>query len=189
MAVKKAEKATEISVQTLKQGHVRLRIIGMTGLYCNRMAKKAKEQLLTGGRKKTSTEKLNIKHHPLDEYRDSVELLREGPTALGIKVTAIKGAMCTAALETAGVTKTSSQRLLFMPGDYAALYGTPAVRIDVVRSADINKTPDVRTRAYLPVWGAEIDIKYITPQLSISAVTSLLCNAEIDSCGVMYLIS
>ena len=66
-----------------------------------------------------------------------------------------------------------------MPGDHAALYGTPQLRMDIVRSADINRTPDVRTRAYLPRWGAEIEVAFITPQLSASSVVSLLCNAGV----------
>lgn len=66
-----------------------------------------------------------------------------------------------------------------MPGDLTPLYGTPKLRLDVVRSADINRTPDVRSRAYLPKWGAEIDISFITPQLGIASVVSLLCNAGI----------
>ena len=66
-----------------------------------------------------------------------------------------------------------------MPGDLTPLYGIPQLRMDIVRSADINKTPDVRTRCYIPKWGAEIEIKYITPQLSIASVVALLCNAGV----------
>lgn len=87
--------------------------------------------------------------------------------------------MATAALETPGMTKSATQRLLFMPGDHAALYGTPQLRIDVVRSADMAKTPDMRTRCYLPKWGAEIEVSFIVPQLSVSAVVTLLCNAGV----------
>lgn len=180
MAVKKAEKSeSEIQVPVLKRGKATLRIIGVTPLLQNRMSNKVKQTLLVGGRRKTAAQRLEIKHDPMTEYRDSAEILADGPTALGLRVTAIKGSMCSAALETAGVTKTSAQRLLFMPGDFAPLYGTPQLRMDVVRSADINKTPDIRTRAYLPKWGAEFEVQYITPQLSLSSVVALLCNAGI----------
>jgi hypothetical protein len=170
---------TEISVKPLRRGTTKLRIIGETPLFQNRMANKVKEYLLVGGRKKTKTERLEIKHDPLQEFRNSAEILPGGPTALGLRVIAVKAAMSTAALETAGLTKTSAQRLLFMPGDFTPLYGTPELRMDVVRSADINRTPDVRTRAFLPRWGAEIEIQYIIPQLSIASVVSLLCNAGV----------
>lgn len=177
MAVKKAE--TEIHVPVLTQGAAKLRIIGTTPMFQNRMANKATHSLLVGSKKKTLAEKALIKHNPPEEYRNSAEKMLDGPTALGLRVVAVKAAMCTAALETAGITKTSSQRLLFMPGDLTPLYGIPQLRMDIVRSADINKTPDVRTRCFLPKWGAEIEIKYITPQLSIASVVALLCNAGV----------
>jgi hypothetical protein len=170
---------TEIQVTRLKLGTVRLRIVGQTPLFQNRMANKAKEQLLVGGRKKTKADRAHIKHDPLTEFRNSAEVLPTGPTALGLRVTAIKSAMCTAALETAGLTKTGAQRLIFMPGDHCALYGVPQLRMDVVRSADINRTPDVRSRCYLPQWGAEVEIQFITPQLSVTSVVTLLANAGV----------
>ena len=180
MAIKKAESVIE--VPPLQKGVVRLRIIGETPMFQHRMAAKAKQQLLAGGRKKTAADKVHIKHNPLQEYRDSAELMKDGPTALGLRVVAVKAAMCTAALETAGITKTSAQRLLSMPGDLTPLYGTPVLRMDVVRSADINHTPDIRTRAFLPRWGAEIEIQHILPQLPVHSVLTLLCKIGRASC-------
>ncbi len=176
---KKAQDTAEISITPLRRGTTRLRIIGQTPLFQNRMPAKVKQILLAGGRKKTKAERIEIKHDPVAEYRDSAEILKDGPTALGLRVVAVKGAMCTAALETPGVTKSSTQKLLFMPGDFAPLYGTPQLRMDVVRSADINKTPDVRTRCFLPRRGAEIEIQFIVPQLSVTSVVTLLCNAGV----------
>lgn len=177
MAAKKD--STEITITPLRRGGVTLRIVGTTPLFQNRMAKKAKEQLLVGGGRKTKAERANIKHDPLREFRDSAEIQPDGPTRLGLRVTAVKGAMATAALETPKLSKASVQRLLFMPGEFVPLYGTPQLRMDVVRSTDINKTPDIRTRVFLPQWGAEITIQYIVPQLSATAVVSLLCNAGV----------
>lgn len=173
----KTQETAEIVIQPLRRGVARLRIIGVTPLFQNRMSNKVTETLLVGGRKKTKVERLEIKHQPFEEFRNSAEIMTSGPTALGLRVVAVKAAMATAAIETAGLTKSSTQRLLFMPGDLTPLYGTPQLRLDVVRSADINRTPDIRSRAFLPKWGAEIEIQYIVPQLSINAVVSLLCNA------------
>lgn len=179
MAKAKQEIDAEISIAPLRRGAVRLRIIGQTPMFQNRMASKAMQQLLVGSTRKTKAERVQIKHDPLAEYRASAEVVKSGPTALGLKVVAIKAAMCTAALETPGLTKTGAQRLLFMPSEFAALYGTPQLRMDVVRSADINKTPDVRTRCFLPKWGAELEIQFIVPQLSVAGVVTLLCNAGV----------
>lgn len=176
---KAKEETAEISIVPLKRGSVNLRIIGTTPLFQNRMANKAKMTLLLGGKKKTAAERATIKHDPPREYRDSAEILPSGPTALGLRVVAVKAAMCTAALETPGLTMTSTKRLLFMPGDFFALYGTPQLRMDVTRSADQAKTPDIRTRAFLPRWGAEVEIQYITPQLSTTSIVALLCNAGV----------
>jgi hypothetical protein len=176
MAVKKAE-STTINIPVLKQGETTLRIIGRTPLYQNRMSNKVMEYLLVGGKKKTAAEKLKIKHDPLAEFRNSAEMMEAGPTKLGLRATAIKGAMCTAALETPGVTKASAYRLITIDGTLIPLFGIPQLKMDVVRSADMAKTPDVRTRCYLPQWGAEVYIRFITPQFSLNAIVAMLSNA------------
>ncbi len=173
------KQTTEVSVQPLKRASTRLRIIGTTPLFQNRMSEKMRQYFLAGGGKKTKAERAAIKHDPIAEYRSSAETLPDGPTALGLRVVAVKAAMITAALETPGLTKSSTQRLLFMPGDHVPLYGTPQLRLDIVRSADMAKTPDIRSRAFLPKWGAEIEVQYIIPQLSAMSVISLLCNAGV----------
>ncbi|WP_422057308.1 hypothetical protein [Sphingomonas sp.] len=178
MSARRAE-ATEIVVPQLRRGVTRLRLIGETPMFMNRMSAKAKQQLLIGGRRKTSVERLALKHNPLAEFRDSAEMIEHGPTALGLPTIWLKVAMCHAALETAGITKAAAQRLLFMPGERAAVYGTPQLRMSVVRSADMNRTPDIRTRAYLPRWAVEIEVQHILPQLPVQSVVALACNAGV----------
>ena len=176
MALKKAEAGT-LHIDALKQGRVTLRMIGNTPLYFNAMSVKAKRTLLIGGGKKTAAERKELKHDPEAEFRDSVYRLPGGPTLLGFPAPGVKGAMATAALETAGVTKTSVQRLIFLPQQKVPVWGVPMLKMDVVRSADIAKTPDVRTRAFLPRWCAEVDIAYVMPTLSAHSIVSLLSNA------------
>lgn len=178
MAVKKAEAGT-LHIDALKQGRVTLRMIGTTPLYFNAMSAKAKRTLLIGGGKKTAAEKKELKHDPEQEFRDSVYRQPGGPTLLGFPAPGVKGAMATAALETPGVTKTSVQRLIFLPQQRVNIWGKPLLKMDVVRSADMNKTPDVRTRAFLPRWCAEVDIAFVTPTLSVHSVVSLLANAGV----------
>ena len=178
MAIKKAEAGT-LQIDPLKQGRVTLRMIGTTGFYFNAMSAKAKRSLLIGGGKKTAAEKKLLKHNPEEEFRDSVYRLPHGPTLLGFPAPGVKGAMATAALETPGVTKTSVQRLIFLPEQKIKMWGKPYLRCDVVRSADMNRTPDVRTRAFLPQWCAEVDIAFVSPTLSVHSVVSLLSNAGV----------
>ena len=176
MAVKKVEAGT-LHIDALKQGRARLTLVGSTPFYFNAMSGKAKRTLLIGGGKKSAAERKELKHDPENEFRDSVYRLPDGETLLGFPAPGVKGAMATAALETAGVTKTSVQRLIFLPEMKIKMWGTPFLKMDVVRSADMNKTPDVRTRAFLPRWVAEVDIAFVTPTLSLHSIVSLLANA------------
>lgn len=178
MAIKKAEAGT-LQIDALKQGRVTLRMIGMTPFYFNAMSAKAKRSLLIGGGKKTTAERKEIKHNPEEEYRDSVYRMPSGPTLLGFPAPGVKGAMATAALETPGVTKSSVQRLIFLPEQKIKMWGKPLLKMDVVRSADMNKTPDIRTRAFLPRWCAEVEIAFVQPTLSTHAIVSLLQNAGV----------
>lgn len=177
MAVKKAPSATTLEIQPLKQGRMTLRMMGTTPLYFNSMSSKAMRDLLVGAGKKTAAQKKEIKHNPEQEFRDSVYKKPHGETLLCFPAPGVKGAMATAALETDGVTKTSVQRLIFLPQTHVQIWGKPQLKIDVVRSADMNKTPDMRTRAYLPRWCAEVDIAYVQSTLSAYSISSLLTNA------------
>lgn len=168
-----------LHVDGLKQGRITLRLIGATPLYFNAMSVKVKRSLLLGGGKKTAAEKRELKHDPVQEFRDSVYRQSAGETLLCFPAPGVKGAMATAALETPGVTKTSVQRLIFLPQQRINVWGQPFLKMDVVRSADMNRTPDIRTRAYLPRWCAEVDIAYVTPTLSAHSVVSLLANAGV----------
>jgi hypothetical protein len=176
MAIKKAEAGT-LHIDALKQGRVTLKLIGNTPFYFNAMSAKAKRTLLIGGAKKTAAERKELKHDPETEFYDSVYRLPDGPTLLGFPAPGVKNAMATAALETPGVTKTSVQRLIFLPEQKIKMWGKPYLKMDVVRSADMNKTPDVRTRAFLPRWCAEVDIAFVQPTLSVHSIVSLLSNA------------
>jgi hypothetical protein len=172
-------KNNELQIDALKQGRVTLRMIGMTPFYFNAMSAKAKRDLLIGGGKKTAAQKKEIKHNPEQEFRDSIHRMETGPTLLGFPAPGVKAAMAEAALETKSVTKASANRLIFMPEQKVKIWGKPYLKMDVVRSADINRTPDIRTRAFLPRWCAEVDIAFVTPTLNIHSIVSMLSNAGV----------
>jgi hypothetical protein len=176
MAIAKKE-TTELHIERLKQGRLTLRMVGTTPLYFNSMSVKAKRDLLLGGGRKSKAERANLKHHPEQEFRDSMYRKADGDTLLCFPAPGVKGAMATAALATAGISKVDVQRLIFLPEMYVQIWGTPYLKMDVVRSADINKTPDVRTRAYLPRWCAEVTVAYVQPTLNAHSIASILTNA------------
>lgn len=172
-----ASKSETLQIDALKQGRVTLRLIGTTPLYLNSMSAKAKRTMLIGSERKTAAEKKLLRHDPETEFRDSIYRMPGGDTLLGFPAPGVKAAMATAALETPGVTKTSVQRLIFLPEQKIHIWGRPYLKCDVVRNADPKRTADIRTRAFLPRWCAEIDIAFVQPTLSIHAIVSLLANA------------
>ena len=96
---------------------------------------------------------------------------------------ALKSAMATAALMVDGVKKTDVHRLVYIPDEFVPVYGVPRIRMDITRSADINKTPDVRTRAYFREWATQIIVDFVRPVLSVKAIMALLYNAGLV-CGI-----
>ena len=70
----KTTKDPQITVQALDRAGARVTIIGKTPLLVNKMSAKARHTLLVGGRKKTAAERAQIKHHPFEEFRESMYL-------------------------------------------------------------------------------------------------------------------
>ena len=183
MATKKQQ--TTIHVPVLEMEKAEFLLVGSTGLFCHRMGQKAKNQLLLGGRKKTTAEKAALKHHPEQEFRDSMHIFPkfDKHTEVCFPATAVKSAMATAALVVDGIKSTDVKRLVYIPNEWIPIYGVPNLRMDITRSADIGKTPDVRTRAYFPQWATKVTIQYATPMLSLKGIAALLTNAGI-MCGI-----
>ena len=170
-----------IEVEPLRVGSVKVWLRGITPLICNRMAAKAcRELLFPKGRKTTAEKQQLLKHDPMNEYRNSMEKRAgKGPTRIVFPSPAVKGAMATAALETKGTNKTQIGRLVWVKGYDIDVYGVPKLMMSVVRSADMNKTPDVRTRAILPEWCMPVTIQYVKPQMSEKTIMQLLSNGGI----------
>jgi hypothetical protein len=175
--------AEAVDILQVERGEIDLCVLGTSGIVLNRMSEKAKRELLMPKGRKTATEKATtLKHHPLDEYRASAYTLRadEAPTYLAILATAFKGAMATAALDLPGAKKAQIGRLTYVNGDYVGIYGIPQLFMSIVRSADMNKTPDVRTRAIIPQWACRISVTFIRPLMRPQAVANLLAAAGLS---------
>ena len=176
MAAKPAEKSGEIVIMNVEQGVIQVNILGTTPLIMLRMSEKAKHELLLPAGRKTAADKAGkAKHDVIQEFRSSMHTVKgDGPTRLGIPTVAFKAAMRSAALDMPGTTKSQIGRLVYMPGDKAPVYGVPHLLMSVVRTADVNRTPDIRTRAILPEWAATIEVRYVKPILNDQAVANLL---------------
>lgn len=170
-----------IEVEPLRVGSMDVWLKGDTAILLNRMAGKAMRELLfPKGRKGKAEREQTLKHDPMSEYRNSMSVRPgNGPTRIVFPAPAIKGSMATAALETKGTNKTQIGRLVWVEGYSCDLYGVPQLHMTVVRQADMNKTPDVRTRAIIAEWCLPATIKFVKPQMSEKAIMQLLCNGGI----------
>ena len=183
MPNKIATKSTGLTVEQLKQSEITLKIVGTGPLIYNSMSLKAMSTLFMGAAKKTAAQKKDIKHNPEEEFVDSCYVNGQDGAYLSFPSTGIKRGMATSALETEGVTKAGINRGIYVVGEHINIWGKPYMNMSVVRSSDINRTPDIRTRAKLPRWCSEVTIRYINPTFSQLNITSLLTNAG-TLCGL-----
>lgn len=180
MPVKKKE--TEISIMEIQRGRIEFMIRGNSPLICNAMSAKVQQQLLLPPLKKNAAEKAStLKHDVMEEFRSSMYKARspDSPTRIVMKATAFKGALMSAALDLPGTNKSQIGRLAYVEGDEIPIYGVPQLMMSVTRNSDMNKTPDVRTRAILPEWACSITVQYTMPILKEQAIVNLMAAAGI----------
>lgn len=167
----------DISIVKMEQGEVTFCILGQTPIILNRMTEKAKRELLMPAKK--SGRKSSLKHDPYQEFRDSPYTIPDdnAPAYLAHLATAFKGAIRGAGVDTDGISKAELGRLLWVNGERIPLFGEPQLMMAITRSAGMNKTPDVRTRACIPKWACMLSVSFMKPKISASDVTNLLVTA------------
>ncbi len=182
---KSAGSVEEIELEQLQRGVVTLHIVGSTPMISSAMSQKAKESLLlpeVRQRKTKAQRAVSLKHNVIEEYRESV-YRADDPCGARITMPAacFKNAIMTAALRSAGQTKAEIGQLTWVEGSHVEIYGAPKLLMMVTRSADIAKTPDVRTRAILPEWCCSVTISFIEPNIRLKTVVNLMHIAGLVS--------
>lgn len=178
--MKKPEETNILHIELMQRESITLCLLGDSPFIFNAMSFKAKQELLfPKGRKTASDKAVNLKHDPLQEFRSSMYTHRDDKhlTRLLFPTNAFKGAAMSAALRIPGIKKTEIGQLLIVDGQSTDMYGVPQLLMSVVRMADINHTPDIRTRAILPTWACRIKCIFVRPQLTSSQIGNLLANA------------
>lgn len=184
---KKNETAGIIDIPALKQDGLTFAVLGTTPIILARMSEKARHELLLPRGRKTAADKASsLKHNPLEEYQASPYTSQndKAPTYLQVLAAAFKKGMAGAALDLPGASKAQIGRLLWVKGDDTggeriSLYGVPQLFMSVTRSADMNKTPDIRTRAIVPQWACLVHVRFVRTLIKENAVLNLLASAGI----------
>lgn len=177
-----------IDIIEISKGYATVMVRGTTPVIINRVADKAKRELLMPKGRKTAADKAaSLKHDPIAEFRASPYYIEapDAPTLLALTAGTFKAAMGTAALDLPGANKSQIGRLVYVEEgakrDLIPIYGEPQLVMSVVRSADMNHTPDIRSRVIIPDWVAEITISFVLPTLRQASVINLLAAAGITA--------
>lgn len=177
MATKKPEASPVIDIPETVIGSLEVGVLGLTPYLHNRMAEKARHELLyPKGRKNAAERASTLKHDPVSEFRASAYQLHEddAPTLLAVMASSFKGAMMTAALDLPGASKAQIGRLVWVEGHYQPIWGDLKLHMSVTRSADMGKTPDIRTRGISTEWATILTISFVTPLVTEKTVANLL---------------
>lgn len=179
MATKQKEEK-EIEVLKVTQNTLTFHILGITPLVMNAMSAKVKQGLLLPKKKNAAELASTLKHDPVAEYQTSIYrcLNDDGPTRIIFPSVGYKKALASTALDIPGnAAKSQIGRLTYVNQDYVPIYGIPKIWMTVVRSAGMNHTPDVRSRAIIPEWASLLKLTFVTPILRDTAVINLLAAA------------
>lgn len=177
-----AKAETSIDILTVDHGQLDFCILGTTPIILNRMSEKALRELLMPKGKKTAADKASsLKHDPMAEFKASpyTDPDESAATLLQHLSSAFKGALKSAALDLPGANKSQIGRLTWVNGERVSIYGVPQMLMSVTRSADMSRTPDVRTRAIVPKWACRVSVSFVQPLLREQAVANLLASAGI----------
>lgn len=176
MAPKTKKSEEGVAIIDVSSETISFNVIGTSPLICNSMSAKTQLDLLFPPKKKRGGNADTLKHDPGNEFNNSIyrSSSDDAPTLIEVLSTSFKKAMAGAATDLPGVAKAQVGRLCYVEGDRISIYGVPQIFMSVVRTAGIQKTPDIRTRAIIPRWAAKVTVSFTTPQLSRNEVAKLL---------------
>lgn len=163
-------------IQPIKMRTIIVKIVGTSPMIMHRFSQKAWQELLfPSGRKNASERASSLKHNPIEEYRGALYRNRD-PKAhalFHLPNGTIHGAMASAALDIPGATRSGMERLTSVINN-VDIFGIPQLLMSMVRSSDMNRTPDVRTRPIFPRWACEAVIEFKLDPLTDSQILNLL---------------
>lgn len=170
-----------MDIQEISFGTVTFNLLGTSPLIVHRFSTKARQELLMPSRRKNAAERAQtLKHDPVKEFQECFYRTRgvKPQTFCHIPTGMISRAIADVAIDIPGATKSAIARLTSVTTPTLHLYGVPNLHMTMVRSSDINRTPDVRTRPIFEQWAIPgVTVKYMRGALTDKMVGNLLAAA------------
>ena len=199
MATKKATtESVAIEIPQLKMETAIIHVKGDTPLIVHKWSEKAKKEIRDKQMKKATTKK--EAKDPVADFIDTLYWLdgepedktleefeqamangaRFGFPATGFKQAAIMGAYRLGA----DIKTTVAKAAIIIPAEYIEIKGKAVtMREDMVKIGGISKVADIRYRAQIEDWEADIPVKYVSSVMSLEQVINLF-NMGGFACGV-----
>jgi hypothetical protein len=173
----KTTEKQQIDILKINFGRLHFNVLGDTPLVINRLAEKARHELLLPALKKNRAgRETTLKHNPREEFVSSLYRTRldSSPTRLYFPGSAFASLIADTALDIPGASRAQLERLVKVADINIAVYGIPKLFMAPVRTAGMNKTPDIRTRAILPEWACPVTVTFVRGLITERSVTNLL---------------
>lgn len=195
---KKAQEVTEVVIPQLKLKSAVIHVIGDTPLIVHKWSEKAKKEIRDKQMKKATTKK--EAKDPVADFIDTLYWLdgepedktmegfhkaitsgaRFGFPASGFKQAAIMGAYRLGV----DIKTTVAKASIIIPCEYIEIKGDAiTMREDMVKVGGVSKVADIRYRAQIENWEADIPVKYAENVISLEQVM-MLFNYGGFACGV-----
>lgn len=201
MATKKAATETasvSITIPPINIQYATIRIVGDTPLIVHKWSEKAKKEILDAQMQVAKTKKKEAKN-PEQDYVDTIyfldgepaektaaaldEALRNG-ARIGFPATAFKQCAIDGAYWSGAIPKKTDVKAAFhIPAEFVEIHGTVAPREDMVKVGGMTKVADIRYRAMIQDWWADVPIKYNSGTIKLEHIANML-NLGGFACGV-----
>lgn len=198
MATKKSTEAAVVEIPSLKLETAVIHVVGDTPLIVHKWSEKAKKEIRDKQMKKATTKK--EAKDPVADFIDTLYWLdgepeektqeafekalangaRFGFPATAFKQCALNGGYWLGAID----KKTIAKAGIVIPCEFIEIKGKAVtMREDMVKVGAMTKVADIRYRAQIEDWEADIPVKYASNVISLEQVVNLF-NLGGFSCGV-----
>lgn len=178
MAFKNKETEGAVTVKEIEMQTMRFNIVGISPFVPHAMSFKAAGSLLFPAPKKNAAERAStMKHEPFEEYVDACYAFTDDEdqvTRLYVPGSMFHAAISDVSIDMVGAKKAQVARLTSVPTAKLPLYGIPQIHCCLVRSSDMQRTPDIRTLPILPQWATTVEIQFVPSLIKAESIANLL---------------